>query len=396
VSYVELKSRCLLLVLTVLCCNYRLVLRVACSDVSADCQVSYTFDYAWSSAGIPLSLSNVNMLFAINDTLLGVITVTNSSMFVSYPNDGVIALGVTATDGTGQSSSVRFNFTIAFGNFAPVVPPGQARVVMENAVVGTVVGTAINATDEDGPVMIFEFAAAPSCPSAAVYFGINATSGQLRVIKSGLDFESVDTPTVFEVIVTVFDSLVRTSTLVTITLLDVDEVRHFLLVLACVCWETHLLWSDVMACCAVQPPVCSPPSAPLRVSENVVSAVLGTLTCVDPDAGANLTFSIVSAVPSTPAGAFSVAWGSNLAYILSSVQPLDFERIKTYGVTVRAIDNGVSRFSTTVLVPVEVVNVNEPPVFFVSAPPPVMFLENTTVGTIITSFSIWYVVDLVD
>jgi hypothetical protein len=142
-----------------------------------------------------------------------------------------------------------------------------------------------------------------------------------------------------------------------------------------------------------QPPVCTSPAVPWEVNENAAGvSLLGTLTCVDPDVGAYSNFTVVSATPSQPSNAFAVASADALSFSLTSLRPFNFEVIDTYNVTVRYVDGGALHASGTVVVRVQVVDVNEPPAFFAISPTPVLFLENATVGTILEAFPVWCVV----
>jgi hypothetical protein len=86
-------------------------------------QITYSFDYAWASSGTPLSVSNVNTLFGINNTLLGLITILDTAMFSTYLNDYIISLGVVATDATGLTTSVQFNVCLMSHACPTPLPP---------------------------------------------------------------------------------------------------------------------------------------------------------------------------------------------------------------------------------------------------------------------------------
>ncbi len=163
----------------------------------------------------------------------------------------------------------------------------------ENAAVGTPLGAPLSAADADNPTLTFELAATPSFPAAFLWLGVDAATGQLRVVRAGLDFESPDVPSVFAVLVTVSDGLLRASATVEVQVLDVNEVQ-----------------------------TCVPfPNA--TVTENgAVPAVLGAVACTDPDAGASLTYALPVVVPSSTA--FAVGAGG----VVSVLRPLDFEAVQ--------------------------------------------------------------------
>jgi hypothetical protein len=150
--------------------------------------------------------------------------------------------------------------TIASGSSAPSIPAGQVRYVVEGAGVGTPVGPPLTASANGGPTL--EFSLAPP-----TWLTIHPGTGQLMVARPGLDFEGV--PVVLEVVVTVSNSILTSSVAVTVVVTDVDE-----------------------------PPVCSLPLLPWRVVENTAGAtVVGSLSCLDQDAGSARTYAVVRAPP---------------------------------------------------------------------------------------------------
>ncbi len=92
--------------------------------------------------------------------------------------------------------------------------------------------------------------------------------------QAGLDFENPDVPSTLQVVVSVSNTVLTTSVVVTVTVVDVDEVT-----------------------------LCAPPSSAWVINENQAGmSMVGTLTCVDPDASSVLVYDVVS----TPAGRVGV------------------------------------------------------------------------------------------
>ncbi|NWX92056.1 CELR3 protein, partial [Nothoprocta pentlandii] len=136
------------------------------------------------------------------------------------------------------------------------------------------------------------------------------------------------------------------------------------------------------------PPVFGSSRYEISVFEDeVLGKTLLTLSATDLDAGANalVKYRIVSQNPSTPLPVFLVNLTTGQ---LSLSQQLDYETIKQYEIQVEASDGGQPSLSTTTLVVVHVLDINDNPPEFDQATYDVFVFENIRKGSPIYIFSI--------
>ena len=211
-------------------------------------------------------------------------------------------------------------------NGAPVFASASAtRSVAENSAPASAVGARVAATDGDGDTLAYALAASGD----HAHFDIDSATGQLRT-SGALDYESKIS---YAVTVTVSDGSGGTDTIaVTVTVTDVNEA-----------------------------PVFAGASASATAAENQ-TAVAGSPTAADPDAGDTVTYGIDAS--SGDGASFDVDAGSG---VLSFKAAPDYEAKRSYAVTVRARDsrdadgNPDTAWDASIAVTVTVTDVNEPP-----------------------------------
>ena len=122
------------------------------------------------------------------------------------------------------------------------------------------------------------------------------------------------------------------------------------------------------------------------ILENSPPGPIGTVQALDQDpANVYLRFSIINIEPPSPDGAFVIASESGL---LESNATFDRESQSVYLVTVQVVDNGIPPLSSSALVRVEIVDVNEfPPQFSDNIPSSINISESTSTGTLILILS---------
>ncbi|XP_010077814.1 PREDICTED: protocadherin Fat 4-like, partial [Pterocles gutturalis] len=136
------------------------------------------------------------------------------------------------------------------------------------------------------------------------------------------------------------------------------------------------------------PPVFSSSRYEVSVPEDeVLGRALLTVSATDLDAGANalVKYRIVSQQPPTSSPVFLLSLTTGQ---LSLSQQLDYETIKQFEVKVEASDGGQPSLSTTTLVVVHVLDVNDNPPEFNQAAYDISVLENLQKGSPIYTFSV--------
>ena len=232
-----------------------------------DCFCQITYDITGASSTGPsagLTLATARTLFALDPSQLGLLSVASTTQMAAIIVGTAISLTITAADATGLTSTTSLTLTVSSGNLPPVVVAGQVRSVLENAAQGTPIGAPLAASDASGLPLTFSVTSTAAYPDAALWVSVDAGTGQLRVARAGLDFESPSQPRSFPVLVTVTNGAMSGSEQVTVTVLDVDEA-----------------------------PLCTlPDGAVFRVDENVRGVALTKVSCWGVDAAISLTFSV--------------------------------------------------------------------------------------------------------
>lgn len=316
--------------------NGNVVGTVIATDVDQGQALTYT-----------ITSSPVPGAFAINPTT-GVITVANGSL-LNYESRTSIELGVFATDnGTPVlATAAPITIQITDVNERPTLTDRNFTVV-ENAAVGTIVGT-FPASDVDAGQSL-TYAITSSAPISGA-FAINPTTGQITVVNgTGLNFEAISAVVLT---ITATDSgnpALSTSALAVITLADVNEV-----------------------------PVLTNQS--FTVAENTHNTNrVGFVTGSDVDAGQSLAYAITS---STLPGAFAINSTTGEITVANS-SLLNYESVPTATLTVRVTDNGVPALSSTATVTINITDVNERPVVTNQG---FTVAENATAGTVVGTFT---------
>jgi hypothetical protein len=120
------------------------------------------------------------------------------------------------------------------------------------------------ASDPSLQPLTYSLSATASFPDALSWLAIAAGTGQLRLVRAGLDFEDASVPATFTVLVTVSNGVLTGSALVTVTVLDVHE-----------------------------PAVCTfPTGTTFVVPENSAGVALARVSCSGVDAATTLQFSV--------------------------------------------------------------------------------------------------------
>lgn len=233
----------------------------------------------------------------------------------------------------GTASSYQLNVTksehilnsdFGLGENQPPVINTSIVTIPENPTVGAVVGQ-INAQDPDlGQSLTYEFV------SSAGPFGVDASTGEIKVINNGVwDYEST---TSIQVTVKVTDSFIPSKSVTrTISILPID---------------------------VNEAPQVTP--AQFSVLENApAGTVVGTVIATDPDAGIAGTFQF-SIDTTGPVSTFAINATTGVLSVLSAAN-LDFETKTSWIVPVVARDFGNPAQSTTAQITVRVIDANDAP-----------------------------------
>jgi VCBS repeat-containing protein len=282
--------------------------------------VAYTDADTGQNHTYAITAGNSGGAFAINSST-GEITVANSAA-LNFEVTPSYALTVQVTDDGTPVLSGTATITVNLNNVndAPVVND-QSFSVNENSSNGTVVGT-VAASDEDTGQSLTYSITAGNTGSA---FAINPATGQITVANA----ISYETTPAYSLTVQVQDNgagnLTDTAT-VTITVNDLNEQ-----------------------------PLIAPQS--FNVNENSPNGtVVGTVAASDPDSGQTLTYAITAG---NTGSAFAINPSSGQ---ITVANPIDYEALSTYSLTVQVTDNGAGNLSQVATVTINVNDANEAPV----------------------------------
>ncbi len=249
----------------------------------------------------------------------GQITVDDSSL-LDHEDTPQFSLTVEIEDTGNLTDTATITIDVNDINEAPVVAPNQTFSIPENSINGYAVGT-VNADDEDDGDS-FTFSTTDST------FAVDLNSGEITVIDTAqLDFE---TTTPFVVTIEADDGDLVGSEDITITLTNVNEAptipngQNFTIV---------------------------------GFSEN--GTAVGQVNSSDPDAGDDVTFTIVGGNPNN---AFVID-GNSGQITVGNKNQLDFDVTPQFNLTVRATDLLGKTDDETV-----VVNLTKPPIFVLYLP----------------------------
>ena len=247
---------------------------------------------------------------------------------LNYETKSTYTVTVSVSDGNDGSDSITVTINVTNVNEAPVFNDGSSttRSVAENTASDTNIGTAIAATDVDsGNTLTYTLGG-----TDADSFNIVSTSGQLQT-SAALNYE---TKTSYSVTVSVSDGNGGSDSItVTINVTDVNEAPVFT----------------------------DGDSTTRSVAENTAAgANIGTaIAATDVDSGNTLTYSLGG----TDADSFSIVSTSGQ---LQTSAALDYEKKKSYSVTVTVSDGNEGTDSIDVTINVTDVNeddTNNAPVF---------------------------------
>ena len=267
---------------------------------------------------------------------------TNADL--DYETKTSYVVSVSVSDGNGGSDSIPVTISVSNVNEAPSFATNSAtRSVAENTASGVNIGSAFAATDVDANTTLTYSLGGTDVAA----FSIVSTSGQLQT-KAALDYE---TKSSYAVTVSVSDGNGGSDSItVTITVTDVGEK-----------------------------PVFAPGGVTLTVSENAASGtnIGDPITATDPDSGDTLTY----ALRRSDAESFSIDPNTGQ---LRTKAALDYETKNAYtDLAVRATDSTGLTGATRVTI--NVIDVNEAPVFTNGSSTTRSIAENTAAGVNIGS-----------
>jgi|GEM_PF-602816 len=275
------------------------------------------------SLSYSITAGNTNTAFTINPQS-GVLSVAGSICFEACP---LYTLTIRVTDNGSPVLYDDENVVIHLTdiNENPVIT-NQNFNVNSYSSNGTVVGTVV-ATDPDQNQML-SFSISGGNTGGA--FAIGASSGQITVANSQAVNYLIN-PT-FSLTVVATDNgspVLSSSATVSITVNPVNTA-----------------------------PVIANQS--FSISENTSSGtVVGTITASDTDPGQSLYFSLVSGNTN---GAFQLSGNGILS--IANAQAIDFETNPVFNLIVQVSDNGQPVLTSTATITVNLIDVNEPPVFY--------------------------------
>ncbi|KAG3110385.1 hypothetical protein PI124_g9810 [Phytophthora idaei] len=255
-------------------------------------------------------------------------------VFLYSPSDSPVSFEL-------QINSDGWN-TVSVKTFDGLVSETIERSIPENSAPGTAVGDALQAIDEDEDSKLYYSIVQQNSPGL---FIIEKQSGQLVLNQNkSLDFEIESS---YSLLIQVTDSELTNQEWVLVKVMDVNE-----------------------------PPILSSPQVfSVRENSKAYTPIGSPLSPIDPEGVAgNYTFEIISARESVPfelsstSGQFFVAANGNI----------DYEARAHYGLQVKITD--IDGLTATIDVIINVIDVNEPPVVFISV---FSLMENTPQGTIV-------------
>lgn len=300
--------------------------------VDPDVQQSHTFAILGGNTGDTFALNPAS----------GLLTVASNALLDADATPTFV-LTVRVTDSGTPTLSDEATVTINIVDSADLpVLSGGSFTVNEHLPAGSPIGT-LNVTNGRGAV---SFGIVAGNTGGA--FGLDPATGVLTVAnQQALDFE---TSPVFTLAVRATDERgLNADATVTVSLNDVNEA-----------------------------PTLS--GGPFTVAENSpADTLVGTLAAADVDAGQTVTLSIVAG---NEQDAFAL---SGHTLLVANAAALDFESRKSFELTVRATDDAATPLSVELVVEVQLVDVNEPPVLTGG---PFTVPENSEAGTEIGTLSV--------
>ena len=282
---------------------------------------------------------------------------------IDYESKTTFSITVTATDSGGLTAVQDITISVIDQNEPPALPSGLAYEIAENSIDGTLVGSEFIATDPDGGTVVeFYILNGNSNGGETDVFEIikmteidplaNPFAGILRVKNvKGLDFETKQR---FDLEVEVTDGSASTSTIITVTVSNVNEA-----------------------------PVFSPPSQSFDVDENQPPSYLISppLSATDEDNAINPTFQqlVYSIVPSGKPGE-AVFFVDSTSGRIGLKQSPDYEKTNSYTLDIRVSDTGNPPLSATTTVTIAINDINESPVMI---PQSFTIPENSAGNTVV-------------
>lgn len=283
--------------------------------MASDPDLNQTLSYS-------ITAGNTATAFAIN-TSNGTITVANSAA-VNYLINPQFSLTVSVQDNGSPvlASSATITITVTGVNSAPVISD-QSFTAIENSLQGTVVGQVI-ASDPD-PTQALSYSIISGNTGST--FQLSAT-GQILVANTQLlNFEAMQS---FQLLVQVIDNgtpPLTSSANITISLSDVNE----------------------------NPLI--PANQTFIATEHVSTGTqVGVVSASDPDAGQNLTYSIISG---NTGNAFAISPSTGLITVSGNIC---FENCSQYSLLTRTSDNGSPSLLDEEIITINLADVNESPV----------------------------------
>ena len=285
--------------------------------IATDPDAGQTLNYSITSG-------NISDAFTINSNT-GALSVNNSTA-LNFETITVIGLTVRATDnGQGtlySQATVAINLTDVNEN--PYIS-NQTFAIEENSPNGHQVGMVVASDPDAGQTLTYSIVSG----NTGYAFAINASTGVLSVNNSTiLNFETITT---FGLTIRATDNgqgTLYSQATVAVNLTDVNE----------------------------NPDISNQTFSIAENSSN--GQQVGLVVASDPDAGQTLNYSIISGNTSD---AFAINASTGVLSVDNSAA-LNFETVTTFGLTVRAQDNGQGTLYSQAVITININNVNEPPV----------------------------------
>ena len=274
------------------------------------------------------------------DTTIGQLR-TNAPL--DFETKSSYSVTITVSDGIGAATiAVTINVSNATENSAPVFTGGTnvIRSIAENTGSGVDIGSPVSATDVDNDTLTYSLGG-----TEASSFSIDSTTGQLRT-NAPLDYESDSS---YTVTLTVSDGNGGIDSItVTINITDVDETP------------------------SNSSPIFDEGSSTSRsVQENTSSGVdIGSAVSATDDDGDDLSYSLGG----TDAALFSIDASTGQ---LSTSSSLNYETEDSYSVTITASDGSLV---DSIDVTIDIIDVNDAPVFTVGSSTSRIFAEDAAIG----------------
>lgn len=284
---------------------------------------------------------NTGGAFSINP-VTGEIRVANT-LALDFETTPSFNLIIGATDNAGVPLTGQGVVTVNLTNVneGGVIQP-QTFNISENRPVGYVVGTVIAVDPDPGQTLTYAITAG----NGAGNFAIDANTGVITVVNPTLNFEAQNQ---YVLTVTVTDNgapVQSSSAPITINILDLNE----------------------------QPTIIAPTT--FTVSENRPAGYfIGQLNAVDQDVGQTLSWTITGG---NPGNVFAL---SSTGQLTIASPTLNFESTPVVNLQVTVTDNGNPTQSRTGTVTINVVDLNEAPVF--TGPASFNVAENRPVGHVV-------------